>query len=226
MNEVIFLKNVGIIMRLENFEHSKKLFINQTYMNSFFNYNVHLIPIWSTLHIQDQIQSLDGLVIPGGYDIKPFYLKQNYNRNCTYYQHHQDTLDFTWCDAFVKEKKPILGICRGMQIIATYFKGSLCQHFDTNLHEISPNKHYVTPKKNTIFQQLINNEHLVNSFHHQYVKDIGPILEIGAISTDKKIEGIYHPTLPIYGVQWHPELLEDDFIIPYFCDLILNALYF
>lgn len=102
-----------------------------------------------------------------------------------------------------------------MQIINVYFHGTLCQHFEPSTHE-SEHSHPVTVKENTPFAQLLGQDAIVNSYHHQCVKQPGEHLCPAVAAQDGRIEALIHDTLPIIAVQWHPELMENDLIIPYF----------
>lgn len=95
----------------------------------------------------------------------------------------------------IKSKRPILGICRGMQLIQTYF--------DVTLHKILG--HVATRHKMNFLDQLIE----VNSYHEYGAFETVPELNILAQSSDKVVEAVEHETLPILGMMWHPEREED-----------------
>lgn len=113
---------------------------------------------------------------------------------------------------------PMLGICRGEQIINVVFGGTLWQDLATqNPSEIKhPNtkpydepKHKVTVLDNTPLASCVGaGELAVNSFHHQAVRDVAPELAPMAISEDGVVEAVYHPGKNfLWGVQWHPEFM-------------------
>lgn len=154
-------------------------------------------------------EDYDGLVLCGGCDVKPFLYGQKLN-GCKAVDDIRDAVEMYLIDEFVKRKKPILGICRGHQIINVYFEGSLIQHLKTaedhmrNIYGDSIHKIDAVP--NSILAKLYGNEFYVNSAHHQAVDKIGNGLIVTSRSEiDNVIESFEHTSLPIYGVQFHPE---------------------
>lgn len=210
------MKQLLISPRIEYIDHAWKYFINETYLKKLSYYPlVPLMPV-SQIQLEELCVASDALLLCGGYDIAPFHFHQSCDPQAQLYKRDVDAFDFALLDYFVKQKKPVLGICRGMQIINVYFNGTLCQHFDTSTHEEAEHTHRVIPEPNTIFTQLLQQKQIVNSYHHQCVDRIGDQIVIGARAMDGRIEAITHHTLPIIGVQWHPELLDQDLILPYF----------
>jgi len=132
-----------------------------------------------------------------------------------------EAYEFTWVGkkaAIVEANKPILGICRGAQIINTYFKGSLYQdlsYIGTEVlkhnQENSPSMvtHSVMIDKSSKLFDIFGEEKIrVNSFHHQAVKKVGDGLAISAKAPDGVIEAIEKTDYPfLVAVQWHPEML-------------------
>ena len=70
---------------------------------------------------------------------------------------------------------------------------------------------------------LFGERHPVNSFHHQRIVRLHPCLRVDAVTADGSIEAFHHESLPVYGVQWHPERMRDDRILPYFVSLLSAA---
>ena len=119
-------------------------------------------------------------------------------------------------EIILTDNKPLLGICGGEQLINVLYKGTLIQHIPDEIenpleHEQNNPRneagHNVTIKKNTKLHNIISkNNIMVNSAHHQAVKNPGQGLVINAFSEDGVIEGIEDPTMNFcIGVQWHPE---------------------
>ncbi len=141
----------------------------------------------------------DALILCGGADISPsFYNEENVSSYNVDYE--LDLYEFNLLKEFVALKKPILGICRGMQMINIFFCGTLHQHIDNHKGD-----------SGDIYHKIIYNdkEILVNSAHHQAVKTLGKDLTITATSLDGIVEAIRHKELPIFGVQFHPERMAD-----------------
>lgn len=150
----------------------------------------------------------DGLILCGGGDIEPKYYNQEINGSVRI-DAERDIVEFALLKTFVKAKKPVLGICRGHQLINVYFGGSLYQ--DIPERDLHTNKqdlyitHNVTAKENSVVYNLYGSTFTVNSSHHQVVDHLGKDMIATAVWNNQYIEAIEHNTLPIYGVQWHPE---------------------
>lgn len=155
-------------------------------------------------------EAYDGLLIPGGGDINPRRYGQE-NRGSTMIIDALDELQFAVLDDFVKSGKPILGICRGHQVINVYFGGTLIQHLPTAFRHSreldEPDKvHQCIAEENSWLAKLYGTEFFHNSAHHQAVDRPGEGLVIDShCLEDGTVEAMHHSSLPIYSVQWHPE---------------------
>ena len=153
----------------------------------------------------------DGLLLPGGGDICPGLYGQRDSGKCMYMSEALDKLQFSILDDFVKAKKPVLGICRGHQLINVYFGGTLIQHLATaSLHTHKAgepdNVNISKAEKGSWLEHLYSAEFPHNSSHHQAVDQAGLGLIIDSrCAKDGVVEGMHHKDLPIYSVQWHPE---------------------
>ena len=117
----------------------------------------------------------------------------------------------------LEEEKPILGICRGEQILNVYFGGTLYQDLslkkDSNIRhnqKVKPNleTHTVEINKESLLYEILKKDNiLVNSFHHMAIKDVAVGMKITALSKDGVIEGIEMREKNILAIQWHPEML-------------------
>lgn len=168
--------------------------------------------------INAYIDKCDGLMVTGGPDVDASYYGEN---NMTYngeLSPYRDTMELELINKAFEAKKPILGICRGMQVINVALGGTLYQDIHTQIKERPLIKHSqnaprwyethkVNIKRDSFIGRCFNAETVpVNSFHHQAVKDIAPDFEPTAWSEDGIIEGIeYSKNTFIIGVQWHPE---------------------
>lgn len=168
--------------------------------------------------INAYIEKCDGLMVTGGPDVDATYYGENnmpYNGELSPYR---DIMEIELIKKAVKVSKPILGICRGMQVINVAMGGTLYQDIHAQIkdrqiikHSQSAPRWYMTHqvsiKGDSFIGSCFNAETTsVNSFHHQAVKDIAVGFEATAWSEDGIIEGIeYKNGCYIVCVQWHPE---------------------
>lgn len=152
-------------------------------------------------------EGFDGLILCGGNDIDPAYYGEEMG-GAVDIDHARDKAEFALFEAFMKAGKPIFGICRGEQLLNVAFGGSLYQHIaNAELHTDGKStdvSHLVRAEKGSICARLYGDEFAVNSAHHQAVKVLGKGLCLG-MTADGVVEGFEHETLPVIGVQWHPE---------------------
>lgn len=165
-----------------------------------------------TLLCTGKLQSFDLLVLPGGGDITPAFFGQK-NKGSRNIDTELDILQIQALDLFVRQQKPVLGICKGMQLINIFFGGSIKQHLPTACrHEyINGDQYHLTQTlPGSALRKLYGDRFVVNSAHHQGIDLPGKLLKVTQTCDDGVIEGIEHLSLPILGVQWHPERLTEN----------------
>lgn len=157
-----------------------------------------------------RVSSFDGLLIPGGGDINPDEYGQ-INHGSHPVEKWVDELQFRMLEDILKAHKPVLGICRGLQMINVRFGGTLIQNLkDAPLH-IPPRGerdrvHGCHAVKNSWLERLYGASFSHNSCHHQAVRRLGEGLVVdGRCPADGVVESLHHTSLPVYAVQWHPE---------------------
>ena len=138
----------------------------------------------------------DGLLLSGGGDLDASLFGQARHPKAGDPDPVRDHAELALIHAFCAHKKPVFGICRGMQVLNVAFGGDLIQHLDG---------HDSVPQPNSRLRALCGAEFSANSFHHQAVGRIGSGLRVTARASDGTAEAIEHESLPVYGVQWHPE---------------------
>ena len=151
----------------------------------------------------------DGLLLPGGWDVNPARYGEE-NTACETVEDDLDAIQFETLAQFLAAGKPVLGICRGHQLLNVFFGGTLIQHLPgaerhTALGEGKDNIHRVRSREGSFLQGIYGTECTVNSSHHQGIGIPGKGLTAVMHSEDGVIEGVVHETLPVWGVQWHPE---------------------
>lgn len=156
----------------------------------------------------------DRLLLPGGGDITPAFFGQH-NCGSDNIDTELDIIQLQALGFFMEQKKPVLGICKGLQLINVHLGGTITQHIDSADHHKwigRDQQHYVYHSgldRTDFFYQLYGTSKLVNSAHHQAVDRLGSGLTTVCRSGDNIIEGIMHTSLPVIAVQWHPERMMD-----------------
>lgn len=163
----------------------------------------------------------DGLLLTGGADVSTSLYKEEQLYDIIVPDLARDRLEMALIEEFVKLGKPIFGICRGLQILNSYFGGKLYQDIPDQLNENHDNMicHNVTITEGSILQELYGDKLYVNSYHHQGIKVLAPDFRATAYADFDEdnsylIEAFEHKTLPIYGVQWHPERMTGTETVP------------
>ena len=149
-----------------------------------------------------------GLILAGGEDVDPALYGQE-NTGCFGIDPRRDRQEFRLIEAYLEAGKPILGICRGHQVLNVYFGGSLTQHLpaaETHMPTREGDRVHLTRAEAGSFPALLYGEVFpVNSAHHQGLDRLAPELEAVQRTEDGVIEACRHIRYPVYSVQWHPE---------------------
>lgn len=176
----------------------------------------------------DSLSAYDALVLPGGGDITPAFFGQH-NRGSKNIDTELDIIQLQALDQFVQRKRPVLGICKGMQLINVFFGGTIIQDIKESARHAwnqTDQIHPTTALANSYLAHIYGEHFWVNSAHHQAIGTPGHSLHIIQTAMDHIPEGIAHDFLPILGVQWHPEripadLLDGRLLFSYFLSLCL-----
>ena len=153
----------------------------------------------------------DGLILPGGADIDPALFGEE-NHGSRKIEHDRDVRQLEILDIFVKAGKPVLGVCKGHQLLNVYLGGKLCQDIpEEPVHgwmreEQKDRSHGSRCLPDCFLARLYGaQEFRVNSAHHQAVITPAPGFCPIQWAVDNVLEAMVHGSLPLVGLQWHPE---------------------
>ena len=171
----------------------------------------------SNIRLRDYAKHLDGLLLQGGADVSPQSYAEAAARPEWPGDRVRDMYELELLHEFIESGKPVLGVCRGCQLINVAFGGTLYQDIATDVptagvhvsEHYDQHRHAITfPEGSTLASMFPGrSEAIVNSIHHQAVKNVGRDLSIEAVSAgDGLIEAVRYRRAPfVVGVQWHPE---------------------
>ena len=169
------------------------------------------------------VDSFDGFLFSGGGDIDPTHYGGKVAANSYGFSEERDRFELGLVPLILKSDKPLLGICRGAQVLNVALGGTLVGDIGTELPEAAKHDwfpsyardrrvHQVNVLPETQLYSLLGQKLvLTNSLHHQAIKQLGQGLVLGATSDDGVVEAVEMPGKRfVVGVQWHPEHLQDD----------------
>ena len=167
--------------------------------------------------IKKIFRQIDALLLPGGPDVDPIHFGEEPQYKLEI-DPERDNLELILAKMAFSEDKPILGICRGIQVMniaagADIYQDLIAQRPGTLVHKQNAPKwhstHEVEIQPETMLLKILGESHLrVNSYHHQAVRKLAPGFRASALAKDGVIEAIENPSLNFaLGVQWHPELM-------------------
>ena len=156
------------------------------------------------------MKTLDGLILSGGGDIDPELLGEEPHPTVSGIDRMRDELEIALVREAYNRQVPMLGICKGAQVIDFALGGKLFQDIGKSHSQEEPKSiatHNIKIEKDSILYGLFGKDELmVNSFHHQAIKEPAPCLKVTAMSEDGIIEAVESNEMKsILGVQWHPE---------------------
>jgi putative glutamine amidotransferase len=165
------------------------------------------------------LERVDCLVLSGGCDIDPQYFGEQPLPGLGDVDPLRDEFEFRLVSQALERKVPILGICRGMQVLVAATGGSLYQDIEFQVDKPLQHRqkapswagtHRIDVLEGTRLCSILGcNQIRVNSFHHQAVSETGPCFIVSATSSDGVVEAIESRESDVFvlGVQWHPELM-------------------
>lgn len=183
-----------------------------------------VIPVTTDgVKLRKLLDNIDGLLLTGGDDVDPTYYGEKKLNSTVLIDVVRDTFDLSLARLASNMNIPILGICRGMQVLNIAFGGTLYQDLPTQ--KKSQIQHKPTTKRDKVCQTTsifagtklaellgVSDTLAINSYHHQSVKKVATEFKISAVAPDGVIEGMEaYPYRRILAVQWHPEALTQNY---------------
>lgn len=168
--------------------------------------------------LAEQLDVADGLVLSGGVDVSPLYYGEEPHQRLGHTLPERDRFELALIDEARRRELPVLGVCRGIQVLNVAHGGTLFQDLPTERpngiqHEQASSRwqvtHHVDIRPGSRVAELtgVEGSLTVTSFHHQAIKELGEGLEVTATAPDGVIEAVESTTHPwMVGVQWHPEM--------------------
>lgn len=197
-----------------------------------------LLPVTTDLDtIKAQVALCQGFLFAGGDDLNPLLYGEEPHKALGQVHSVTDRHQLTLIKQVLESRKPLLGICRGMQVLNVACGGNLYQDLseyprDRIKHsQLAPRHectHTITVEPDSLIDTLLGDTFATNSFHHQAVHRLGTNIIATAWSKDRMIEGIELASYPFaLGVQWHPEimLMHSDAMLPLFTHFINSCQY-
>ena len=203
-----------------SFAGYKRAYVNKDYVDAVVRAGgVPLIIPFTTDKevIISQTQLIDGLILSGGHDVSPYNYGQEPSQKIGETFPERDTYEIILLEESKKRNIPILGICRGFQLINVAAGGTLYQDLSlipgnilkhNQVSNPTLKTHKVEIKENSFISSIFGKETMVNSFHHQVINKVANDFIVVAKASDGVVEAIEHKTYKfLVAVQWHPEML-------------------
>lgn len=221
---------IGILTNLMSVEEGpytggQRIYVNRDYVTCILQAGgiPLLLPIIDEIAvIHEQILRIDGLVLSGGQDVSPHYYKEEPIPEMGSVSPDRDFFEIHVIKSAISLQKPLLGVCRGLQMLNVACGGSLFQDIPAQIKESKlahQQKEHRTlgthevdiAQDSHLFRILRKMSVQTNSFHHQAVKEIAPGFRVVGRSRDGVVEAIERVGGPFaLGVQWHPEMMTGD----------------
>ena len=170
------------------------------------NYRQAVEAAGGTVRFGGKPEGCDVLLLPGGGDMEPWRYG-GANTASRGLEPERDTAELMLLEYFTAAGKPVLGICRGIQVINVFFGGTLHQDIPHHSAVNGADRFHLVRTVRSPLLEVCGPICRVNSAHHQAVAALGQGLRAVQWAEDGTVEAVCHECLPVWGVQWHPERL-------------------
>lgn len=238
MNPLIGISTNFLTVDTGKFLGMERIYVNKDYVDAILKAGgtpLLLPPVENPAQLRQYVEICNGFILSGGGDINPVLFGASPHPKLEEFHTGLDWAQWLLTEEILKTKKPLLAICRGIQLLNVVLGGTLWQDHSeidhpTMLHsQIGPRSdkfHSLSIEKTSILGQIYGNELEVNSFHHQCLRKLGNHLKITATASDGVIEAIELTDRSFgLGIQWHPEMLltASDEMLPLFREFIRHS---
>ncbi|KXT97204.1 Glutamine amidotransferase, class I [Streptococcus oralis] len=187
-----------------------------------------VIPVGDESIVRDYVEMIDKLILTGGQNVHPQFYGEKKTIESDDYNLVRDEFELALLKEALRQNKPIMAICRGVQLVNVAFGGTLHQEIEGHWQGLPfGTSHSIETVEGSVVAKLFGKENQVNSVHRQSIKDLAPNFRVTAIDPrDQTIEAIESiDEHRIIGLQWHPEFLvnEEDGNLELF-EYLLNEL--
>ncbi|MBS7577436.1 MULTISPECIES: gamma-glutamyl-gamma-aminobutyrate hydrolase family protein [unclassified Enterococcus] len=170
-----------------------------------------MIPIGDPNTVKTYVSMIDKLILAGGQNVAPEFYGEVELIEYADYNRERDAFELALVNEAIRQGKPILGVCRGMQLVNVALGGTIKQkikgHWQTENFQLPV--HPINIESDSVLEKIYGKKVSVNSFHRQAVKQVANQLKIVASSEDGIIEAVESsdPEIHFLGVQWHPDFM-------------------
>lgn len=199
----------------DNEKNKNQFLMRSSYFNAI--YDTGGLPVYIPYTADEKIlhsycEDFDGFLFSGGVDLDPKYFSEEIMFDSVVIQKERDSFEFALFNLIYPQKKPVFGICRGIQFLNVALGGTLYQHIDNHSQKENGDicaQKVIIQRNTKLCEFLGKTEIKTNSFHHQVIKKAAEPLIESAHSEDGYVEAVeidseQHPFF--MAVQWHPEL--------------------
>ena len=187
-----------------------------------------VIPVGDESVVRDYVEMIDKLILTGGQNVHPQFYGEKKTIESDDYNLVRDEFELALLKEALRQDKPILAICRGVQLVNVAFGGTLHQEIEGHWQGLPfGTSHSIETVEGSVVAKLFGKKSQVNSVHRQSIKDLAPNFRVTAVDPrDQTVEAIESiDEHRIIGLQWHPEFLvnEEDGNLELF-EYLLNEL--